>query len=100
MYQEFIKKGENDLSFQFKILIVEDELDYQQLIKKHIELYFNNIFYDYEIKLVSEDFTNYENYKNAQIIFLDICLKSYNGIEIATKLKKEFKFTYYFYFKY
>lgn len=49
---------------------------------------------------MSEDFTNYENYKNAQIIFLDICLKSYNGIEIATKLKKEFKFTYYFYFKY
>ena len=37
---------------------------------------------------MSEDFTNYENYKNAQIIFLDICLKSYNGIEIATKLKK------------
>ena len=65
------------MSFQFKILIVEDELDYQQLIKKHIELYFNNIFYDYEIKLVSEDFNNYENYKNAQIIFLDICLKSH-----------------------
>lgn len=38
---------------------------------------------------MSEDFTNYENYKNAQIIFLDICLKSYNGIEIATKLKKK-----------
>lgn len=38
---------------------------------------------------MSEDFTNYENYKNAQVIFLDICLKSYNGIEIATKLKKK-----------
>lgn len=38
---------------------------------------------------MSEDFTNYENYKNAQIIFLDICLKNYNGIEIATKLKKK-----------
>lgn len=38
---------------------------------------------------MSEDFTNYENYKSAQIIFLDICLKSYNGIEIATKLKKK-----------
>mgnify|MGYP000176905709 FL=1 len=89
MYKEFIKGSENDLSSRFKILIVEDELDYQQLIKKHIELYFNNIFYDYEIKLVSEDFTNYENYKNAQVVFLDICLKSYNGIEIATKLKKK-----------
>lgn len=89
MYKEFIKGSENDLSSRFKILIVEDELDYQQLIKKHTELYFNNIFYDYEIKLVSEDFNNYENYKNAQVIFLDICLKSYNGIEIATKLKNE-----------
>lgn len=89
MYKEFIKGSENDLSSRFKILIVEDELDYQQLIKKHIELYFNNIFYDYEIKLVSEDFNNYENYKNAQVVFLDICLKSYNGIEIATKLKNE-----------
>lgn len=68
------------------IAIVDDDEIFAGKLKHHVETFIGKMFSQYEVAIICQDFeTNLYN-KEYDILFLDIDLKEFNGIDIGKKL--------------
>lgn len=71
-----------------KILICDDEIQYTDKLKKHIEEYMKCRSIDYEIDTESEPLNILSNSSIYQLVFLDIQMEKIDGISLAKVLKE------------
>lgn len=62
--------------------IIDDDLAFSQRLQDKLEYYFKDYFNDFHIDIISQDFTQ-QQYNHYNLVFLDIDLKTYNGIQLA-----------------
>lgn len=69
------------------ILIVDDDENFCEILKKDLFDFFSEFFEEVNISSYSSDFSSLKYEKKFKYAFIDIDLPNSNGIEIATNLK-------------
>lgn len=69
------------------IAILDDDLEFLELMKGHVENFMKSIISSYRIDIINQDFLVNINQTKYDIIFLDIDLEEANGIKIAKLLR-------------
>lgn len=73
--------------------IIDDDIAFSQKLEEKITYYFKDHFNDFHIDIISQDFTQ-QQYNHYNLIFLDIDLKTYNGIQLAKTIHSSQMHTY------
>lgn len=70
-----------------RILICDDEVEYLNELKIHVEEYMKNHFIRYEIEATTYPKTIFENDNSYDLVFLDIQMPEIDGFNMARELK-------------
>ena len=71
------------------VYIIDDDLMFSQKLKNSFDDYFQSQFPHIHYFMINNQFDQIK-IKNIDILFIDIDLKSHNGIDIASQIKKQF----------
>lgn len=70
-----------------KCLILDDDKNFSLKLEKYVNDFIKNIFTKYSIEIINTNFNDILNYIHYDLIFVDIDLIEYNGIDIVKKLR-------------
>ena len=72
-----------------RCLVVDDDQEFSSKFNIHLETFLKGIFKDFHIIEINENFDDFSQYHDIDLLFIDIDLKDLNGINIIKRLQMD-----------
>lgn len=72
-----------------RCLVVDDDQEFSNKFNIHLKTFLKGIFKDFHIIEVNENFDDFSQYHDIDLLFIDIDLKDLNGINIIKRLQMD-----------
>lgn len=72
-----------------RCLVVDDDQEFSSKFNIHLETFLKGIFKDFHIIEINENFDDFSQYHDIDLLFIDIDLKDLNGINIIKRLEMD-----------